>query len=749
MIRLALTLVVAFASSNVFAQASTEQPFIAVDYCPSEKDVLLPFYDVYGPQPAATWEKCAEICESTDPLIVPVIHIPNTYCQYYESGGDGTCEIGRSFDNVWQQCMTDGPTKCMGVMWNSCKGPTSDITVNGAWKLMKAGQDVGDADNPTDTCGGRKQAVGHWDVFLRGDSHDCQFAYYNGSQCYLYGRRVTEHDPLLFEPFVFQSQECKTNVHGSGGKYVLREFQYATQYGKDVPVGALGHKLRQTINEETSNGGAFHNNMSMDTPFIGKTWTRYCDNSAWFQYRGTCTNACSGQKYKARQESGCGETEEGSIKVLWTTSLDALYEPGDMTVGEFWGGQFKENVMDILNKISETKGYAYDSLDCGDCCDNCDGGRGPPRIYRTNFSSLGYKSEMMPSEMDYKLVRYKNVEVTKGEVVDIIAHFKYKIDGMDTYEWDQSVTGSSYCSTGGPAISATMGVFALMLAPLGIGPVFGVLGLMNTVACIASATAPAPAPTPSTPSPSPSCMSGKTGVTLVSQESSSTSEESLRISTSNSDTIYQIAKVKDLKMSNTILGLDENKQTAKCTVEAVGSFGHGPVYGNYTDGHYVLNPNSGMVERHGTNQTMSIQDKYIVLTSCPLGVDESGVGFTPFDSDFFGEMTREMTWKDYLLLHTAILRIVRDTGAFWFDGSSYEDLDFLHAHAPIMGKTLLQCMKNHSDCKDLEDASMIFIERALAEPAKKKAHDAFQNIGRHRELGSASAIVSAGKSVME
>ena len=166
-------------------------------------------------------------------------------------------------------------------------------------------------------------------------------------------------------------------------------------------------------------------------------------------------------------------------------------------------------------------------------------------------------------------------------------------------------------------------------------------------------------------------------------------------------------------MSNTILGLDENKQTAKCSVEAVGSFGHGPVYGNYTDTHYVLNPNSGMVERHGKNQIMSIQDKYIVLTSCPLGVDESGVGFTPFDSDFFGKMTREMTWKDYLLLHTAILRIVRDTGAFWLDGSSYEDLDFLHAHAPIMGKTLLQCMKNHSDCKDLEDASMIFIERAF------------------------------------
>ena len=55
----------------------------------------------------------------------------------------------------------------MGVMWNSCTGPTSDISVNGAWKLMSAGQDVGDANNPTATCGGKDQALGHWDVFLR------------------------------------------------------------------------------------------------------------------------------------------------------------------------------------------------------------------------------------------------------------------------------------------------------------------------------------------------------------------------------------------------------------------------------------------------------------------------------------------------------------------------------------------------------------------------------------------------------
>ena len=96
-----------------------------------------------------------------------ILHIPNTYCRYYKSGGDGSCKDGRAFNDVWAECDEDGPDKCMGVMWNSCTGPTSDTSVNGAWKLMEAGQDIGDADNPTATCGGKQQALGHWDVYIR------------------------------------------------------------------------------------------------------------------------------------------------------------------------------------------------------------------------------------------------------------------------------------------------------------------------------------------------------------------------------------------------------------------------------------------------------------------------------------------------------------------------------------------------------------------------------------------------------
>lgn len=97
----------------------------------------------------------------------PPIHIPNTYCEYYKEGGDGRCKDGIPFDKAWEKCLDEEDFKCMGVMWNPCKGETSDISVRGAWKLMSAGKTIGDAENPTNTCGGKDQALGHWDVFVR------------------------------------------------------------------------------------------------------------------------------------------------------------------------------------------------------------------------------------------------------------------------------------------------------------------------------------------------------------------------------------------------------------------------------------------------------------------------------------------------------------------------------------------------------------------------------------------------------
>ncbi len=730
-----------------FVQAIQSEGYIAVDYCPSEKDVLLPFHSVYGPYDAIDWNGCAALCEASnnanDDSPLNMVHIPNTYCKYYAQGGDGPCESGRTFSDVYEQCDNDGPEKCMGIMWNACESPTSNTEVNGAWKLMTAGQNVGDANNPTSDCGGKEQAKGQWDVFLRAPEgpEQCQFAYFNDGKCYIYGKKVVKTDPLELEPSVFKNMECDDAKHGSGGRYVLREFQYATQYGKEAPVGGLGHELRKKINEETANldNGAFGTNISMETTFLGETFTRFCDNGAW---RTVNKCPCAPAIVKAKELSKCGETE-GSIKIKWSTSLSDLDDLAvdNISVGDFWRSGFKDHVMRLLDKSAVKKGEAYKSMECFGCCQGCNT---PRKKKRGKFTSMGYVSEMMPEEMDFKLVRYKEVIRNDGEAVDIIANFAYQMEGLDRYKWDETATHDSYCSGSSSAVSVTLGVLSLLTAPIGIGPIFGAAALTNNVACMASATAPPPPPPPA-PAPS-SCMAGKTGVvSLVSshnrEEGSIRSLKPPRIEKSK-----QITKVRDLQVDNIILGLDESKQVKECRVEAVGSFGFGPVYGNYTDDHFVLNPTTGDVEVHGKKGDAKVEDKYIVLTSCPLGLDESGIGFTPFDSDFFGDLTKDLTWKDYLLLHTAILRVVRETGTFWFNGDSYKDLKSLRHHAPLMGKTLLQCMKDHNDCEDLENASLFFIEKALADHTKTKAYDIFHNLGNHRELGSAAAVVSAGKS---
>ena len=73
--------------------------------------------------------------------------------------------------------------------------------------------------------------------------------------------------------------------------------------------------------------------------------------------------------------------------------------------------------------------------------------------------------------------------------------------------------------------------------------------------------------------------------------------------------------------------------------------------------------------QHGAVGKRTVEDKYEVLTSCPVGLDEAGTGFTPMDGDFCGKSTSEMGWSDYLLIHASMLRIVRATGGYWFSAS--------------------------------------------------------------------------------
>jgi len=226
-----------------------------------------------------------------------------------------------------------------------------------------------------------------------------------------------------------------------------------------------------------------------------------------------------------------------------------------------------------------------------------------------------------------------------------------------------------------------------------------------------------------------SCISGNTGIITKANKGS------------------RVTQVRDLKVGDTVTGVDVNMKPASCKVEAIGSFGNGVVYGNYTSDHFVLNPASQKVEEHGKIGTREMVDKYDLISDCPLVEDESGTRFGPIDSDFCGGNIKDFSWSDYLVLHKAILRVVRQSGGFWFHMDSYKDMDTVAKFAPPVCESMLKCMKDEKACNSLEKLSRRFVDNALTDSAKAKTLNVFTNMGSFNKKDSVSAVITGGMTI--
>ena len=238
------------------------------------------------------------------------------------------------------------------------------------------------------------------------------------------------------------------------------------------------------------------------------------------------------------------------------------------------------------------------------------------------------------------------------------------------------------------------------------------------------------APAPATPSEK---SAGTFQATPLSEKSAGSLERTVTI-------------VKELAVGDKIEGLDADKQPALCTVEAVGMFGFGALYGNYTEDHFVLDPATGDVVQHGAVGKRTDEDKYEVLTSCPVALDEAGTGFTPMDGDFCGKSTSEMSWSKYLLIHASMLRIVRATGGYWFSASAYRDFDSVKQHGPELCAAMLACAGEQSECDELERISTLFVDNYLSDDAREATLTSMpRSEGGVCVTGSVSFVVSQGK----
>jgi hypothetical protein len=244
------------------------------------------------------------------------------------------------------------------------------------------------------------------------------------------------------------------------------------------------------------------------------------------------------------------------------------------------------------------------------------------------------------------------------------------------------------------------------------------------------------APPPPPPSP-PSCMSGSTRVQLEADNY----DQSVEVP------MPSFKVVRDVVVGDKIQGLDKNMKPSTCTVEAVGDFGTGPVFGNYTEDHFILDESMGVVLPNGAKGSNEIIDKYAVLTSCPVGVDESGIGFTALASVFLG--SAPLAWSDYVLIHEAIVEIVRNVGPFVFSPLSYTSMDKVKRYTTQLFRTMLKCSKDHNDCSAFELAAKKMVDNSFTKESKKKVKAGFVNFGNPHMTGSISAAVSKGNSVRE
>ena len=233
-----------------------------------------------------------------------------------------------------------------------------------------------------------------------------------------------------------------------------------------------------------------------------------------------------------------------------------------------------------------------------------------------------------------------------------------------------------------------------------------------------------------------SCMSGNTGTFKVSTVDSSKAGAVNRT----------VAIITELTVGDMIEGLDADKQPALCTVEAIGQFGHGALYGNYTEDHFMLDPATGNIMQHGAVGNRTVEDKYDMMTSCPVALDEAGSGFTPMDGDFCGKNTSKMGWSDYLLIHASMLRIVRATGAYWFSASAYRDFASVAQHGPELCAAMLACAGAGAECNELERISALFINSDyLTDDARNATMKGMPGLGEVGTPGSVSFVVSQGK----
>merc|ERR1719204_1654538 len=188
-----------------------------------------------------------------------------------------------------------------------------------------------------------------------------------------------------------------------------------------------------------------------------------------------------------------------------------------------------------------------------------------------------------------------------------------------------------------------------------------------------------------------------------------------------------------------IRGGDEHGNSQWCTVQDIYFNGMGTLFGNFTEGHLIIDDSSGMVLPSGNSSHEHFGARYTIFTDCPVMENKDGELFTPLAQTFCG--ARDFTWSEYLVLWTAIQQVVRDTGIFWFHidetFTNCQDetlcgnvIDWRDALPPVC-ESLLSCANSQDDviCDDFEEVAQNFFDRHIRAERVEEIKNAYAEYG--------------------
>jgi len=228
-------------------------------------------------------------------------------------------------------------------------------------------------------------------------------------------------------------------------------------------------------------------------------------------------------------------------------------------------------------------------------------------------------------------------------------------------------------------------------------------------------------------------------------------------------------QVRDLAPGDIIRGAaGDNLRPTYCAVEAIGGFGYGAVYGDYTDHNYLLKNGTKSVVAAGTRGLPAVDDdKFVVLLGnaadepaevCMAGIDSNSMLYTPLDTDFCGPDVT-LSFEDYKMLYSFILRTVRASGSFWLRQSSYTSQSVRQADGtervlqwndgtPRLCAAMLECAASDDAsspaCATYEQIGAQFVGGFMTPAAQEATHEAFPQLGQPGQAGSASYAAMNG-----